>query len=106
MLLENEKVFKKNDLTSKFFCNELSINSKYLSHVVNTEFNCNLTYLVNSYRVEEAKKMIWDKKYVHLNFLGIAIESGFNTKNTFTRSFKRHTGMTPTEYKNSIQLSV
>jgi AraC-like DNA-binding protein len=34
---------------------------------------------------------------------------GFNTKNTFTRAFKRHTGKTPSQFKvdetnNSISL--
>jgi len=43
--------------------------------------------------------MIISQEYNHLNFLGIAIETGFNTKNTFTRTFKRHTGKTPSQFK-------
>ncbi len=100
--LEEEKVFLDSDLTSRYFCDRLSINSKYLSQLINSEFNCNLTYLINSYRVEEAKKMINDPKFSHLNFLGIATRVGFNTKNTFTRTFKRHTGYTPSAYKNGL----
>ncbi|WP_298759374.1 helix-turn-helix domain-containing protein [uncultured Psychroserpens sp.] len=104
-LLENEEVYKNDNIDSKFFCNKLSLNSKYLSHIINNEFNCSLTFLVNSYRITEAKSMIKSEDYSHLNFLGIAMEVGFNTKNTFTRVFKRHAGMTPTEYKNRILLS-
>ena len=104
-LLEQEEVYKYDHLDSKFFCNKLSLNSKYLSHIINTEFKCSLTFLVNSYRITEAKSMMKNEDYSHLNFLGIAMEVGFNTKNTFTRAFKRHTGMTPTQYKNSMLLS-
>ncbi len=104
-LLEQEEAFKYDHLDSKFFCKKLELNSKYLSHIINSEFNCSLTFLVNSYRIKAAKSMMKNENFDHLNFLGIAMEVGFNTKNTFTRVFKRHTGMTPTEYKNSMLLT-
>lgn len=100
-ILEEERAYLKSDLSADDFCERLSINSHYLSQLINQEFGCNLTYLTNSYRIEEARKMIKSQDYNHLSFLGIAIEVGFNTKNTFTRTFKRHTGQTPSEYKNS-----
>ena len=101
-LLSVEKMYRKSDLSVHDFCDRLSLNSNYLSRLVNTEFGCSLTFLINSYRVEAAKKMIGSKKFSHLNFLGIASEAGFNTKNTFTRAFKRHVGMTPSQYKDKI----
>ncbi len=109
MLLEKEKIYVNSNLSAKDFCDQFSINSKYLSQLINSEYNCNLTYLINSYRIEEAKKILINKEYSHLNFLGIAIKVGFNTKNTFTRAFKRHTGKTPSQFKvdetnNSISL--
>ncbi|WP_299116558.1 helix-turn-helix domain-containing protein [uncultured Winogradskyella sp.] len=101
-LLEVDEVYTKNDLSSQFFTTKLQINTQYLSYVINNEFNCNLTHLINSYRIVKAKQMINDKDYNHLNLLGIAMEVGFNTKNTFIRAFKKHTGMTPTKYKASL----
>jgi len=98
-ILENEKIYLKSDLTINDFCERLSTNAKYISHLINSEFNCSLTYLINSYRIEASKKMILSHEYDHLNFLGIANEVGFNTKNTFTRTFKRHTGKTPSQFK-------
>ncbi len=99
IILEKEKIYLDSDLSAKDICNRLSINSKYLSQTINSEFKCSLTYLINSYRIEKAKKMIISKEYNHLNFFGIAIDVGFNTKNTFTRTFKRHTGKTPSQFK-------
>lgn len=99
-MLEIKKVYIMSDLDTQYFCKNLSINSQYLSQMINDEFNCSLTHLINSYRIEEAKRMIKSNSYDHLNFLGIAFEVGFSNKNTFTRTFKRHTGMTPSEFKS------
>lgn len=98
-ILEHEKVYLKSDLSAKYFCDRLEVNSQYFSRLINSEFNCSFTHLINSYRIEKAKSMIKDPSYTHLSLLGIAIECGFNTKNTFTRAFKRHTGITPSAFK-------
>jgi len=99
-ILEQEEVYLKSDLSTKYFCERLQVNSQYFSRLINSEFDCSFTHLINSYRIEKSKRMIKDPNYSHLSLLGIAIESGFNTKNTFTRAFKRHTGMTPSEFKS------
>lgn len=98
-LLEDEKVYTNGELSINDFSQRLSINTKYLSQLINAEFNCSMTSLINSYRVNASKELIMNEDYGHLNFLGIANKVGFNTKNTFTRAFKRHTGMTPSQFK-------
>lgn len=100
-ILEFEEFFKKSNLSSNDFCERLNINSQYLSQIINSEFNCNLSYLINSYRIEYAKKIIESGSYSHLNFLGIASMSGFNSANTFTRVFKQHVGITPSQFKKN-----
>ncbi len=77
----------------------LNVNMQYLSKYIGNTFHCNFTYLVNSYRVEEAKRRISDPEYDHLNLLGIGMDVGFTTKNTFTRAFQKHTGVTPSEFR-------
>jgi len=77
----------------------LNINTQYLSRFINQTYDCSFTQLVNKYRIEEAKKLILDPAKNHLNMLGIAMEAGFMAKNTFTRAFQKHTGMTPSMYK-------
>lgn len=105
-LMENEKTYADGQLAIDDLAEMLSTNSKYLSYLINKEFKCSVTHFINSYRIEAAKKMIKDSNYDHLNFLGIAAGVGFNTKNTFTRAFKRHTGMTPSQFKDEIDTQI
>ncbi len=44
-----------------------------------------------------------DPAYDHITLLGIAFESGFNSKTTFNRTFKQITGKSPVEYKNELK---
>jgi AraC-like DNA-binding protein len=54
---------------------------------------------VNGYRVEEARRILRDPRRGDQKILTIAFDSGFASKAAFNRVFKRHTGMTPSEYK-------
>ncbi|MCC5648212.1 helix-turn-helix domain-containing protein, partial [Nostoc sp. CHAB 5824] len=56
---------------------------------------------INKYRIEEAKSLLFSEKFNHLNILGIAFQSGFNSKTTFNITFKKHTGLSPTDYVKS-----
>ena len=53
-----------------------------------------------TYRVEEAKKKLLDPAFKHLSVLGIAEEVGFSSKSSFNSVFKKHTGTTPSEFRN------
>ena len=53
---------------------------------------------------EEAKKLMTDKTMQHFTLLSIAYDVGFNSKSSFNATFKKHTRMTPSQFKkNSLQ---
>jgi AraC-like DNA-binding protein len=51
------------------------------------------------YRVEEAKRMLVDPTRKHHSILAISEEIGFNSKSAFNAAFKKHTDMTPSEFR-------
>ncbi len=90
------------DLSLPELANKLEIPSHHLSRIINEEFDVNFFDFVNQYRIEEVKSRIGNPEFDNLSLLGIAFDSGFNTKSAFNRVFKKMTGFTPSEYKNKI----
>ena len=97
--METEKPFLNTSLTLPDLAASLKMPSHHLSRVLNEQLKLNFFDFVNQYRVEEVKTKMNDPNFAHLSILGIAFESGFNTKSAFNRVFKKITGMTPTEFK-------
>ena len=56
---------------------------------------------MNSYRVEEAKRRLADPRSHYLTIVAIAQEAGFNSKSAFYTAFRKHTGMTPSQFKDT-----
>lgn len=76
-----------------------------LSRVINEGFGKNFFEFVNTYRVEEFKRLATPEKLKHHTVFALALESGFNSKTTFNAAFKKITSLTPREYLNSLQQS-
>ncbi|MCU0354382.1 MAG: helix-turn-helix transcriptional regulator [Cytophagales bacterium] len=76
--------------------------SQCLNVVIGKSFND----FVNGYRIEEVKRRLQTPDAERLTILGIAYESGFNSKTTFNRVFKETTGFSPKDYKNKSQTTL
>ncbi|SFN55933.1 Helix-turn-helix domain-containing protein [Chryseobacterium oleae] len=98
-LMETEKPYLDGDLNLLKLSDLLQINAHQLSYLLNNGFHENFFYFVNKYRIEHAKKMLTDDSYKKLSMVGIAFESGFNSKTAFNTIFKKMTDMTPSEFK-------
>lgn len=73
-----------------------------LSHTFSTAFNQNFTNFINSYRVEESKRILSDPEKEYLSIAGIAYECGFNSLSSFNVAFKKNIGMTPSVFKKEV----
>jgi AraC-like DNA-binding protein len=100
--MATEKPYLEADLSLPELANKLEIPSHHLSRIINEQFDVNFFDFVNQYRIEEVKSRIGNPEFDNLSLLGIAFDSGFNTKSAFNRVFKKMTGFTPSEYKNKI----
>ncbi|MEJ2051271.1 MAG: helix-turn-helix domain-containing protein [Calditrichota bacterium] len=99
-LMEKEAPYLEEDLTLGSLADRLSISPHNLSEVINTGLGQNFFDFVNHYRVESAKDDLTDPKKQHLKILAVAYEAGFNSKSSFYAIFKKHTGLTPAEYRS------
>ena len=69
-------------------------------------FNQNFTNFINSYRIEESKKILRDPEKEYLSIAGIAYECGFNSLSSFNVSFKKNIGVTPSVFKKEVSKSL
>lgn len=100
-LLEDEKLYRKNDLTLTDLATRMNMPRHHVSQAINSQYAGNFFDLINELRVKEFKLMALDPSKKHLSLLGIARDAGFNSKASFYAIFKKKTGMTPAEYIGS-----
>ena len=73
---------------------------KYVSQVINEHYQQNFNNFLNSYRIKEACKRMGDvANYGNYTIEAISESVGFKSRSTFVTSFKRITGLTPSQYQ-------
>ncbi|MDO3388487.1 AraC family transcriptional regulator [Gilvimarinus sp. SDUM040013] len=97
--MEVEKLFLEHSLNIEEFSNRIDLPVRDVSGVINKHFGTNFFEFMNSYRVEEAKRLLLAPEYKDLTILDILLQAGFNSKSAFHRFFKRLVGMSPSEYR-------
>lgn len=91
------------ELSLSSLAEKLDIHTHELSRIINTAVKKNFNDFINEYRVRDVILKMQHPAYNHITLLGIAFESGFNSKSTFNRIFKQMTGKSPVEYKADLK---
>ncbi|MCX2719629.1 helix-turn-helix domain-containing protein [Lentiprolixibacter aurantiacus] len=102
--MHKTKAFINQELSLNDLSVQLNIPVNKLSQAINRHAEMKYTDYINRYRVDQVKELMSDPKYGHLSILGMALESGFTSKATFNRAFKKFTNETPSQYMSSINL--
>lgn len=92
-IMKTEKPYLDHNLNIFTLSKRLNTNSKYLSQVINQEFNKSFVHFVNEYRIEEAKQILLLNNNYTIEAQSQMV--GFKSKSSFNIAFKRHTGVTP-----------
>lgn len=97
--IKQEKLYMDPDITLDSLADSLDIMPRDLSMVINRHFGANFYTFINSYRIEEAKKILKDPAYKDTTITEIYLTVGFNSKSVFYTFFKKLEGMTPTKFR-------
>lgn len=98
-VMESEEIFSP-DFSVERLAFLVQSKYKYVSQVIHEQFNCNFNNYLNEYRIKEACKRMGDsEQYGRLTIEAISQSVGFKSRSTFVSSFKRITGLTPSEYQ-------
>jgi len=97
--MDHEKPYLNPSMSLKDLSRQIQIPARNISQSIHVCLKSSFYEFINRYRVEEVKRRIREESSQHLSFLGIAYESGFNSKSVFNKAFKKYTGMTPKQFK-------
>jgi AraC-like DNA-binding protein len=100
--LEKNQYFLDNLASLSELAKKIGESPHHVSQVINEKLDQNFFELLASYRVEEAKKILWGDKKNKITVEEISEMVGYNSKTAFNNAFKKLTGKTPSEFRKSI----
>jgi len=100
--MREHKSYLNPDLTLKNLAGATGIPPRHLSQVLNDRLRQNFFDYIGRLRIEESLRLFAEAGRTPKTILEIIYEVGFNSKSTFNSLFKKHTGMTPREYRRRL----
>ncbi|GAB5564271.1 MAG: hypothetical protein Wins2KO_13340 [Winogradskyella sp.] len=97
-LMKNEACFLDTKLSLRTLADKIDIHPNHLSWLLNASFKKNFNDFINSYRLEYFKTIALKPEFKHITILGLAYDSGFNSKSVFNSFFKKTEGITPSKW--------
>ena len=94
-----EQLYKNCELNLELLAQRLNVNREAVSRAINRSTGKHFAHFLNEYRVKDAVKMMAHTKHQNVGLDDIYLQVGFNSRSTFTRAFKQHTGMSPGEFR-------
>lgn len=95
-IMVDEKPYLDPKLSLSGLAQLLEISTNQLSQIINQQAQVNFYDFINKYRVEEFIQKAKSNK--NFSLLGLALDTGFNSKSSFNYIFKKQTGVSPSKY--------
>ena len=95
--MDEDKVYFDPNLTIPKMADKIQIQPYLLSQIINAHFGQSYPDYINTFRINEAKKLLTDN---NLKISSVAMDCGFNTLSSFNLAFKKATGKTPSNYRD------
>ena len=99
-VLGNDEDIFSFDFSINELANRVGMDYHYVSQVINEKLGKTFYVLLSEYRIREACHRLDDSEhYGNYTIEGIANSVGFKSRSNFVSTFKRLTGLTPSEYR-------
>lgn len=104
LIMEQQKLYLNSKITLSKVAEMLNVNTAYLSQAINSQLDTRFSDFINSYRIEEAKKLLKNPEYNKYTIEAIAKKAGFQSESAFYKAFRKFTGLSPNKYKKTSDL--
>lgn len=99
--MERDRPCRRSELTLGELAEQLGTTPHRLSEVLNGQLEMSFYDFINGYRVREVQERLIGPDGTRYTYLTLALDAGFASKSTFNAAFKKHTGMTPSDYRRT-----
>jgi len=100
--LQEEQAFLNPDLTLAILAEQLGTTPRTLSQTINGAMGRSFFDLINHYRIAFTKSRLAEASTERITVAEVMYEAGFNSKSSFNTAFKKHAGMTPSQWKKQV----
>jgi len=98
--LNTDRLYADSELSLRALSDMTGVTKNHISETLSQHLGVNFFDFVNSYRADEAKRLLAETE---LTILEIALEVGFNSRSTFNTAFKKHVGSPPSTYRENAR---
>ncbi len=99
VLMNKQHIYLDPELNLHKTAEHLNVKPYLVTQCLNEILNVKFNDYVNSYRIQEVKRLLKQPNKKKHNLLTIAFEAGFNSKSSFNRSIKNQLGIHPRDLK-------
>lgn len=100
--MDNERLFAESQLTRERMAERLNTNRTYLTQVIKKKTGMSYLQFVNSYRINEAIRVLSDKDNSDYPLKQLWSDLGFSSPSTFYKLFQQAVGITPSVYRKQF----
>lgn len=101
---ESSNRFTKQDVNFAYLANYLGTNSKYLNNILKQYKDKTFSQYINDLRINYIIKQLYEKpKYREYKTSYLAEECGFSSREVFTTTFKKITGIPPSYFIENLK---
>jgi len=99
--MKSDKFYLNSKLSLKMLAEHLEIHPNKLSWLLNNHIGQNFNEYINTHRLEDFKSKALNPSNKNITILGLAYDSGFQSKSVFNTFFKKSMGSTPKDWLKS-----
>jgi len=100
----NENIFLVQSLTLTSLSEKVGVKPYLLSQIFKNHYKTNFYDFINKKRINYSIELLKDNKQNKLSIEGIGLSSGFNSRASYYRNFKKNYGLTPREFIENLKV--
>lgn len=102
-IVDKKEMYKAEEINLSILSQQLGVPIKKVSYLLNQCMGTSFYDFMNGYRLSAFKQKVEAEELKHKTILAIAFESGFASKASFNRIFKKEEGVSPSQYVKSMK---